>query len=203
MHPSCPFGPSLQRYWDRLSAMERQMRLDAETLYSLVIQPAALETAARTPGRHVLDAFCGAGGSAIGFARAGKRVTAIEIDPARLQMARANAELFGVAHRIEFIEGDALRLIPTIPTDAIFLAPPWGGPEYRKHESFTLACFTPDGNEILEAAVPTRTTIVMQLPKTFDLGELRRFDLDVSIFEDRLGGELLSLTAVMRRSSLP
>lgn len=196
--PSAPFGPSLQRYWDRLSVAERGMRLDAEALYSLVVQPVALETAARTPGTHVLDAFCGAGGSAIGFARAGKRVTAIEIDPARLAMARENASLFGVADRIDFLEGDALALIPSIPADSIFLAPPWGGPAYTRHERFTLACFTPDGNEILTVAMRTRSTIVMQLPRTFDLGELDRFGRALTIFEDRLGDELLSLTAVMR-----
>ena len=45
----------------------------------------------------MIDAGCGAGGNAIGFARGGARVTAIEQDVQRLAMARHNAEVYGVA----------------------------------------------------------------------------------------------------------
>jgi len=110
----CPFGALLQKYCDRLSEQERRMKLDAQALYALVIQEMALHTAAVTPGDEIVDAFCGAGGSAIGFARAGKRVTAIELNGERLEMARHNAALFGVADRITFIHGDSLQLVSTL-----------------------------------------------------------------------------------------
>jgi len=175
------------------------MRLDREALYSLIIQPAALHTASLTPGDHVIDAFCGAGGSSIGFARAGKLVTAIELDPERLAMAKYNAELFGVAEKISFIHGDALELLPTLEPSTLFLSPPWGGPEYTKRPLFTLECFQPDGRDLMKLALQCAESIVMQLPKNFDFNELKQFDRDVLVSMDRYGGALLSYTAVITK----
>ena len=173
------------------------MQLDPEALYSLVIQEAALRTASVTPGRHVVDAFCGAGGSAIGFARAGKRVTAIELNPARLEMARYNARLFGVDSQIEFLQGDALELWPTVKADSVFLSPPWGGPSYSTIDAFRLEHFTPHGVLLLEAAAQLKTDVVMQLPKNFDRRELDGRGWKVTVSEDVVEGHLLSYTAVM------
>lgn len=196
---TCPFGPSMEKYWNRLSPEERQMRLDKEALYSLVIQPSALQTATITPGNHVIDAFCGAGGSAIGFARQGKTVTAIELNQDRLAMARYNAQLFGVADKITFLQGDSLELIPRLDGDTIFLAPPWGGPEYTKRPLFTLECFSPDGDQIMNISLRCGKNVVMQLPRNFDFNEFKRLEVGVSITEDRVNGELLSYTAVVQK----
>lgn len=173
------------------------MNLDVEALYSLVIQASALRTANITPGEHIVDAFCGAGGSAIGFARAGKSVTAIELNPTRLEMARRNAALFGVSDRITFIGGDSLELLPKLEGDTFFLAPPWGGPEYTKRPLFTLECFSPDGNQLMNIALRCRKHVCMQLPRNFDFNEFKRFEIGVSISEDRINGELLSYTAII------
>lgn len=195
---NCPLGANLQKYWDRLSPLERQMRLDAEALYSLVVQDAAIQTAKLSPGAHVLDPFCGAGGSAIGFARAGKVVTAVELNPERLAMAKYNAALFGVQDKINFIEGNALDLIPRVDADTIFLSPPWGGPDYTKRPLFTFECFNPNGNELMNLALRSGKDIVLQLPRNFDFNEFKHFERSVSISEDRLGGHLLSYTAVVK-----
>jgi SAM-dependent methyltransferase len=100
--------------------------LDAEARRSLTPEALALALGRRARGAHVLDAACGAGGNAIGFARAGCRVTAVELDAARLAMARANARAYGVADRIRFIVGDALDLVPTLAAELLFVDPPWG-----------------------------------------------------------------------------
>ena len=54
----------------------------------------------------IVDAFCGVGGNAIQLAMGCKRVIAIDINPTAVEYARHNAELYGVADRIEFIVGD-------------------------------------------------------------------------------------------------
>jgi len=197
----CPLGPALQKYWDRLSAIERKMKLDAEALYSLVIQESAVATALKTPGNHIIDPFCGAGGTAIGYARAGKTVTAIELDPVRLEMAKYNAALFGVADKIEFIQGDALEIWPRVSADVVFLSPPWGGPSYSKMELFTLDHFVPSGHKLLTLADRLKMNVVMQLPRNFDFNEFKKFSWDVAISEDRVEGHLLSYTAVLSRQS--
>lgn len=74
----------------------------------------------------VLDACCGAGGNAIAFARAGLRVVANEIDPERLRLARHNAQVYGVADRITFQQGDATQAVARIHADLLWIDPPWG-----------------------------------------------------------------------------
>jgi trimethylguanosine synthase len=51
----------------------------------------------------------------------------VEIDPKRLEMARANARVYRVADRIRFVAGDARRLAGEIAADLLFVDPPWGG----------------------------------------------------------------------------
>src|SRR5262245_21584931 len=101
-------------------------RLDAESRVGLTPEALALRIGERAQGAHVLDACCGAGGNAIGFARAGCRVTAIEIDEERLAQARWNARVYGVEQRIEFVAGDARELVPRTAADLLFVDPPWG-----------------------------------------------------------------------------
>ena len=63
---------------------------------------------------------------------------AVDIDPVKIEYARHNAEVYGVADRIEFIIGDFMKVAPTLKADAVFLSPPWGGPQYLDAEVFDI-----------------------------------------------------------------
>lgn len=65
-------------------------------------------------------------------------VIAIDIDPKKIEMARHNANIYGVADRIEFIVGDFFQLAATLKADVVFLSPPWGGPQYMKVDTYNL-----------------------------------------------------------------
>jgi trimethylguanosine synthase len=67
----------------------------------------------------------------------------MDISPTRLALARHNAQIYGVADRIEFILSDYIsfanaylssptnaREESTRKIDVVFLSPPWGGPSY-------------------------------------------------------------------------
>lgn len=84
----------------------------------------ALVRAGARPAR-VIDACCGAGGNAIGFARSGLDVLAIELDPERLAAARVNARVYGVSDRITFVAGDARELLPRHEAALWFVDAPW------------------------------------------------------------------------------
>lgn len=187
----CPLGPHLQHYWDRLTEREREMMLDEEGLFSLALESVALHIAERTPGNFIVDAFCGAGGSAIGFARKGKYVVAIDNDAHRLSMARHNAKLFGVEASIEFIHGDCRNIIPGLQSDAIFLDPPWGGTDYNKKDKFSLYDFEPDGRELLELSFSLTPSVVLRLPKNFALDELDELGREYETEQNTLDGRLL------------
>jgi SAM-dependent methyltransferase len=116
-----------RRYRDGSPGFTRaDARVDPEAKRSLTPEALALELGRNASKAHVLDACCGAGGNAIGFARAGCRVTAIEIDRERLELARHNARLYGVSERIRFLPGDACALVPEVTADLLFIDAPWG-----------------------------------------------------------------------------
>lgn len=104
------------------------VRLDEEGRFSLTPEQLALELGKRARGVHVVDAGCGCGGNAIGFARAGCRVTAIECDPKRAADARHNAARYGTELTVK--TGTVEQVLPTVVTDPqrdiLFVDPPWG-----------------------------------------------------------------------------
>ena len=139
-------------------------RLDAEGKFSLTPEALAVELGERACGMKVVDACAGAGGNAIGFARAGCRVLAIELDEARLAMARHNAKVYGVEDRIEFVCGDALDVVPGAKADLLFVDPPWG--ERYDKARVALADLAPC--ESLLAASPHIGRAWLKVPPSFD-----------------------------------
>jgi len=118
-----------RRQRDRSTGFARSdIRIDADSRLGLTPEALALDLGRRANKKHVVDVCCGAGGNAIGFARAGCSVTAIEIDSARLAMAKHNAAVYGVADRIAWHHGDARALLPTlrVPAGSLwFVDVPW------------------------------------------------------------------------------
>lgn len=90
-----------------------------------------------------MDAFAGVGGNAIQFALTCDRVIAVELSAQRLELAKHNAEVYGVAHKIDFICGDFLQVAATLqvgtPREScfaviliIFISAHWGEPSLNK-----------------------------------------------------------------------
>ena len=76
---------------------------------------------------------------------------AVDIDPVKIDLACNNAEIDGVADKIEFIRGDFLQLASRLKVDVVFLSPPWGGPDYTTAEIFNISTMmSPDGFEIFQ-----------------------------------------------------
>jgi len=166
------------------------MMLDEEGLFSLALESVALHISEKTPGVLIADAFCGAGGSAIGFARMGKRVVAIDNNPLKLDMARHNAKLFDVEDNIEFIHGDCRDILTSLKADTVFLDPPWGGTDYNRAERFYLSDFEPDGRMLLDLSFSLTPSVVIKLPKNFAMDEMdklgRAYETEQNTFNGRI-----------------
>lgn len=154
-----------RRMRDRGVGFERPAtRVDAEAKWSLTPESLALALGERAAPRSVFDAGCGAGGNAIGFARAGCKVTAVDSDRERLQLARHNAAVYGVDRRIQFAHGDAEQWAPRVQADLLFVDPPWGR-DYDKRQ------VTLSDLPLLEAMLAHRTrfeAMWIKLPPSFD-----------------------------------
>lgn len=61
-------------------------------------------------GKKVLEIGCGIGTDTINFARAGAKVTAVDLSSESLKLAKRRAEVFGFSDRINFLEANAERL---------------------------------------------------------------------------------------------
>lgn len=64
----------------------------------------------RWAGKEVLEIGCGIGTDTIRFARAGAKVTAVDLSEESLALARRRAEVFGLTDSIEFVRADAEQL---------------------------------------------------------------------------------------------
>ena len=82
-------------------------------------------------GKRVLDCFTHTGSFALNAALGGaEHVTAVDISPSAIEMAKANAERNGLADRMDFVVADVFDLLPELaakgkaPYDFIILDPP-------------------------------------------------------------------------------
>ncbi|KAK2964554.1 putative Trimethylguanosine synthase [Blattamonas nauphoetae] len=124
-----------QRY-QLFALFDRGINLDRDSWFSVTPESIALHHAQRLRCDVILDGFCGAGGNAIQFAFTCNHVIAIDKDPMKLELAKSNAQVYGVMNRIEFILGDFMELARNNAfrdrtIDVVFLAPPWGGINYE------------------------------------------------------------------------
>ncbi|KAJ2025725.1 Trimethylguanosine synthase [Coemansia sp. S16] len=190
---------ALEKYWRQrynfFWRFDEGIEIDEEGWYSVTPEAIAEDTAERIAQLHnpqprhnqqrppkkkqqcvsdfgricIVEAFCGVGGNAIKFAEWCEHVIAIDIDPGRLEMARHNAEIYGVADRIEFILGDFYQLAPMLKADVVFMSPPWGGPEYLGAEVFDLNKMPfHSAQEWLDRARMVSKNIVYFMPKNCD-----------------------------------
>ncbi len=114
---------------------------------------------------HIADVGTGSGILAVCAAKhlSGARVTAIDISPAALDIARKNADAHEVADRIEFSAGDLLSTQPSEATfDFVLSNPPYVGEgEYaalardvRENEPRIALVAGPNATEVIERLIP-------------------------------------------------
>ncbi|KJX94287.1 RNA methylase family protein [Zymoseptoria brevis] len=131
----------------------------------------------------LIDAFAGAGGNVIAFALSGrwKQIFAVEKDPKTLACAKHNAEVYGVAKKIWWIEGDVFevlktRLKATGKNAVLFASPPWGGPSYTDWDVFDLSYMEPYNlQHLYDAYSKVTNDFVLYLPRTSDVRQLAKY----------------------------
>ncbi|HWY79586.1 MAG TPA: RsmD family RNA methyltransferase [Candidatus Sulfotelmatobacter sp.] len=197
----CPFGKSLQKYWNRRSEyFSDGILIDAEGLYSVVPEQVGLRLAELIQGKTILDGFADVGGTAIAFARVGKQVIAVDTDNQRLTMAEHNADIYTVTNEITFIHGDFFKVASTVKADTVYLDPPWSGPNYKEHGRFLFEHFNPDGNRVLEFSFHHFNEVVLRVPTIFDMSELKRFNTSFTVHDDVSEGRVVSKTIILQKN---
>jgi len=171
--------PRDERRRELFSRWDAGIAFDDEGLFSATPEALAAQIASGARGV-AIDATCGIGALSIALARRSEvtRVVAIDTSAERLEMARHNAALYGVADRIEFRWGDARALVPALRGDLLVLDPPWGGRDYDRGR-VGLGDLPLDIRPLLEAF---EGAVVLKLPRSFDVAELGpRFSIEAGL----------------------
>jgi SAM-dependent methyltransferase len=110
----------------------------------------------RWSGKRVLEIGCGLGTDTINFARAGARVTAVDLSSRSIELARERAKVFGVDERIDFVEANAERLSEFVPPAEYDLVYSFGVIHHSPHPERVL-------DEIRRHYVGPRTTVKLMV----------------------------------------
>lgn len=157
------------------------IRVDDEGLVGLTPERLALAIAARAHGV-AIDGTSGVGGIAIALARtpAVSRVIAVDRSAERLAMARHNAAIYGVADRIEWVEGDVLEVLASRRADVLVLDPPWGGRGYDRAR----VALADLGLDVAAALARFDGEVLLKLPRSFDPSTLPHGEFRVELMLD-------------------
>lgn len=165
----------IQKYWAQRYRLflkyDEGIKLDTESWYSVTPELLAAHQARRCRCKVVVDALCGAGGNAIQLAKTCSHVIAIDKDPKKIELARHNAEVYGVAHHIDFRVGDFFKLAPYLKADVVYLSPPWGGMEYQEELVYNVYRLGGSMNcaRLLRAARAITPNVALYLPRNSNL----------------------------------
>jgi release factor glutamine methyltransferase len=138
--------------------------LDSETWESTVLTPAALISARHNSPAQILDVGTGSGAIAIALAHhlPHTRITATDLSPAALALARENAQRNQVVERIRFLHGDLLAPVAGERFNLIVSNPPYVpasdrdtlDPEVRDHEPHAALFAGDDGLAVYRRLIP-------------------------------------------------
>ena len=87
----------------------------------------------------VLEVGCGIGTDTVSFAREGARVTALDLSPTSVNIARQRADVYGLNDRIQFVVGDAEELTELTPLDKYDLIYSFGVIHHSPHPERVVA----------------------------------------------------------------
>lgn len=137
------------------------------------IRALTLSALAPRPGEHLWDLGAGSGSISVEWCLAGGTASAVETRPDRLPNIRANAEAFGLSHRLAAHPGDHAALLPGLPRpDAVFIG---GGLSPALVE--TLWQTLPFGTRIVANAVTLENETTLYAAQAAHGGSLLRVDL--------------------------
>lgn len=102
----------------------------------------------------------------------------MDIDANKVRMAKINAKIYGVSHKIEFHVGDFFQLTGSeFQADVVVTSPPWGGPGYSAARVYSLGsmCRAQGGGaRIMEIAKNIAPNVALHLPKTTNVREVTK-----------------------------
>ncbi len=129
---------------------------------------AVLERFEREANPRIVDVGTGSGAMAVAIAHAlpRSRVTAVDLYPSALEIARRNAERHGVIDRITLLQSDLLATVGITEFDVVVSNPPYIAegevlePQVANYEPRSALYAGPTGLEIYQRLIPQARTVL-------------------------------------------
>lgn len=93
----------------------------------------------RWRGKKVLEIGCGIGTDTVNFAKNGAHVTAVDLSPQSLELARKRVEVYGLQDQVSFYSGSAEELSSFVPVQAYDLIYSFGVIHHTPHPERVMA----------------------------------------------------------------
>ena len=153
-----------------------QLKMDEESLYSTTDQLTAdriskdlLKFIPNTST--VTDATACVGGTAYSFSQFFNTVNAIEIDVKRYTLLIHNLNILlkdSGKYNINYYNNNALEVCTQLKQNAIFIDPPWGGPDYKQIEKLSLFLSDIELSIVCKKLYMYTDYLVLKVPTNFD-----------------------------------
>lgn len=114
----------------------------------------------------IVDCCAGVGGNTISFAQHFKHISAVEIDKLRCQYLENNINAYKL--NVNVHHGDYTKIYDKINSDVVFIDPPWGGRNYKKHDKLKLYISNINMADLCNELLKNNKLIVMKIPYNFD-----------------------------------
>jgi trimethylguanosine synthase len=172
----------------------KTMQGDDDAIFMSVQEVAAIHIGERLKQYKTCVELCTAVGAlAIHIASFIPKVIGVDLDPRRIEDAKANAKIYGVEYRTEFLIGDVLdeELLKSIKADVAILDPDWSaeGTEKSIH-TIDIDKMQPSMRQmILLTRKWVTPNLVLRVPKHFTLETLSEFgpyELESIFIDDRM-----------------
>jgi precorrin-6Y C5,15-methyltransferase (decarboxylating) len=146
------------------------------------IRALALSALAPRPGERLWDIGAGSGSISVEWALAGGSAIAIEAREDRAANIRANAEAFGLTHRIAVVAGSVPQAFSHLDKpDAVFIG---GGLDTAMFDA--IWALVPDGTRIVAHSVTLETEALLSEAQQRHGGDLMRIDISRAVPLGRL-----------------
>lgn len=154
---------------DRSKKVNPLFLFDEESLRFATAENVADYRAKRLKCKTIVDVGCGIGIQAIAFAKACKKVVAIDNDKSRIEFAEYNAKI-AKRNNIDFIEGDALEVLDKIKSaDIVF----WDPERPPAEEERSLDSFSPSFDRLIKQAGRLTSDICVELPPQIAVDKIK------------------------------
>lgn len=203
------------KYWAQRYRLfhkyDEGVRLDEEGWFSATPEKIARHIAKRFDGmRVVADLFSGPAGTMIQLAKneSTALVIGVENSRSRIETARVNSRVYGVEHKMEFVQADAYDMMGVLKKtghgfiEGIFMSPPWGGPEYggkSRKDAFDLSAF----KEAILGALSITPNVAVMVPRTVDERQVFELFGECEVERNFLAGTLKAKTLYFGSLMLP